>query len=248
MTLKVGVPKSARDIVRKLCELGWLYRKIQKFVDTVSQSLHGLVLQCFCSAINKELSNYFKLIAILEAQLHSSNSTQASTSLSLRSLIVWTMDPLERMKIIALLTDGIVNKKGGEIISALFAYTKHGDLTIQNMVLTMLKEATTPLFGMIKRWVFEGELEDPFLEFFVESDPKAPIDQLWHKKYTIRDKLVPSFFSPQLADKILRAGKSINFIRQVCKDTEWVMNKSTRMLALDGLCSITAWANVFLLR
>jgi len=229
---KVGVPKSARDIVRKLCEVGWLFRKIKKFVDTVTQVSSGLVLQSFCATVNKEISNFFKLIAILEAQLHS--TAQNGTPLSLRSLIVWTIDPLDRLKIIAFLTDALKNKKGGEITSTLFAYSKHGDPAVKAMVLAMLKEATQPIFNMIKRWVFEGELEDPFQEFFVESDPKVSIENLWYKKYSIREKLVPSYFPQKLADKILRAGKSINFIRQVCKDTEWVMDKSTRSLAMDG--------------
>lgn len=30
---KVGVPRAVRDLVNKLTELGWLYRKIRKYLD-----------------------------------------------------------------------------------------------------------------------------------------------------------------------------------------------------------------------
>ena len=30
---KLGVPRSVRDLVNKLAELGWLYRKIRKYLD-----------------------------------------------------------------------------------------------------------------------------------------------------------------------------------------------------------------------
>lgn len=59
------------------------------------------LLQSFCSALSQELTEYYRLIAVLEAQ-----QSQAESSLTLRRLAVWTHDPLERMKMLGILVDG----------------------------------------------------------------------------------------------------------------------------------------------
>lgn len=58
-------------------------------------------LQSFCSALSQELTEYYRLIAVLEAQ-----QAQGESSLTLRRLAVWTHDPLERMKMLGILVDG----------------------------------------------------------------------------------------------------------------------------------------------
>ena len=55
---------------------------------------------------------------------------------------------------------------------------------------------------MIYRWVFEGTLEDPFGEFFVAANAAVNVNELWHKKYTLREDMRPSFISRPLADKV----------------------------------------------
>lgn len=79
---------------------------------------------------------------------------------------------------------------------------------------------------MIRTWVFEGEMEDPYQEFFIDSDVNISYDQLWHSKYKLVSSAVPPFITQTLAQRILTIGKSIQFIRHVCKDAEWVMDKS----------------------
>ena len=59
------------------------------------------LFQSFCSALSQELTEYYRLIAVLEAQ-----QSQGESSLTLRRLAVWTHDPLERMKMLGILVDG----------------------------------------------------------------------------------------------------------------------------------------------
>jgi hypothetical protein len=61
-------------LVRKLCELGCLFRKVRGFIsDNISRSPSyaatevGTVTQAFCSALQEELSDYYKLLAVLES-------------------------------------------------------------------------------------------------------------------------------------------------------------------------------------
>lgn len=63
--------------------------------------------------------------------------------------------------------------------------------------------------------------QDPHGEFFVVKQLDAAactasgaVD-MWRDGYVIDEARVPSFLGPQLASKILRAGKSVNFLK-VC--------------------------------
>jgi gamma-tubulin complex component 3 len=38
---------------------------------------------------------------------------------------------------------------------------------------------------MIKKWMIEGEINDPFDEFFVTTDSSVSDDKLWAKKYSL---------------------------------------------------------------
>ncbi len=55
---------------------------------------------------------------------------------------------------------------------------------------------------MLQRWIYEGELEDPFEEFFVACDPNAEEENLWQHKYSIRQEMQPTFISTLLAKKV----------------------------------------------
>jgi gamma-tubulin complex component 3 len=66
--------------------------------------------QSFCHVLNTKLVEYFRLIAVLAAQIDEDAETKqpnerASSSLSLRTLIVWTQDPLDQMRLMARLID-----------------------------------------------------------------------------------------------------------------------------------------------
>lgn len=46
------------------------------------------------------------------------------------------------------------------------------------------------------------------------------MDQMWEQKYTLRVAMLPAFIPRHLADRILIIGKSLDFLRHVCKDRE----------------------------
>ncbi len=219
---KVGVPRATRDLIRKLCELGWLFRKLKNFVDTSNiQLTGGLVVQSFAAAIENELLSYYKLIASLESQI-----TEKS-SVTLRQLMVWTLEPMERLKMMAIIVDSCKGVKGGALLGMIQSYAKHGDPLIRSFVQSVLNSACVPFFNTIKSWVFEGELEDPFQEFFVEVNLEVPIESMWFKRYSLRHNMLPGFVSVEFGAKILKIGKTINFIRHCCNDSEFVIDSNT---------------------
>lgn len=117
---KLGVPRAVRDLVNKLAELGWLFRKIRKYLDAhAGDKALGLVGQSFCAALQQELTEYYRLLAVLEGQHQVGDAgfvgEGASGSLTLRRLMVWTYDPLMRLRTLAALVDACKGKLGSSL-------------------------------------------------------------------------------------------------------------------------------------
>ncbi len=85
---------------------------------------------------------------------------------------------------------------------------------------------SAPILSMIKTWMIEGEINDPFNEFFVDTDLNVPDDKLWKSKYSLNYIMIPSFLSNELAKKILATGKAVNFIRRCCGEQDWILDVS----------------------
>ena len=74
--------------------------------------LHGSECHCspcfqsFCSALLSELTEYYRLVAVLEAQHGQAEGGGAGgRGLTLRRLVVWSHDPLKKLKILGTLVD-----------------------------------------------------------------------------------------------------------------------------------------------
>lgn len=217
----IEVSRSTENMVFKLADIGWLYTKVRNFVkDNVDSSTIGLVGQSLCAALQHELTEYYKLIAILEAQIEKQmiNNQITDQSLTLKRLMIWTLDCNQKLRLMSVLVDVCQDQKGGALISAIHNYTKHGDPFIKNYLTEMLQIVSKPFYEMLERWVYEGELDDPYEEFFVACDRTVPEEELWQSKYTLREDMLPTFLSKELAHKIFSIGKSLNFIRYSCHE------------------------------
>jgi hypothetical protein len=82
---------------------------------------------------------------------------------------------------------------GGSLISAVAGFLRHGDAQVRALVQTLLRKASRPLLALVERWVTEGELADPYHEFFVAADPTVPLTdpaRMWRHKYALRAHMV----------------------------------------------------------
>jgi len=61
----------ATDTVLVMCELGWLYNKVKNYTANIEAkgSERGLVAQAFVFALETELHDYYRLLAVLEQEL-----------------------------------------------------------------------------------------------------------------------------------------------------------------------------------
>uniref|UniRef100_A0A3Q3J3H9 Uncharacterized protein n=1 Tax=Monopterus albus TaxID=43700 RepID=A0A3Q3J3H9_MONAL len=220
---KVVLCKSLRDTSSRLAELGWLHNKVRKYTDARSlDRAFGLVGQSFCASLHQELKEYYRLLSVLHSQLQVEDEQGVTvctdSSLTLRRLLVWMYDPKVRLKTLAALVDFCQGRKGGELASAVHAYGKTGDPQMRALVQHILSLVSHPILNFLYRWIYDGELEDTYHEFFVASDPNVKTDRLWHDKYSLRKSMIPSFITMDQARKVLLIGKSINFLHQVCHD------------------------------
>ena len=124
--------------------------------------------------------------------------------------------------------------QGGQLATILKENAHRGERFVQEYAARLLRRVCVPLHTMIRHWIYRGELNDPHGDFFIAprvSASATPLAALaaahaWTGSYELRTALLPSFIGRPLATKILRAGKTINFLREVCGDTAWVQESA----------------------
>ncbi|CAI2385190.1 unnamed protein product [Moneuplotes crassus] len=221
----VNVSESTRKLVTEMCELGWLYKKVNDFMNrNIDSTYCDQVTQSLCFAFQAELTEFYRLIAILENQHQNYDETDPANCLNLRKLYLHIQEPMERMKWLAIIVDSIQGLKGGTIISSIHSYVLHGSPVTKMLLSKLLREVSAPILTMIKTWMIEGELNDPFQEFFVSMDPNVPNDLIWTQKYDLKPSMIPSFLTNDFARKILLTGKAVNFIKKCCHEEDWVLD------------------------
>ncbi|KAL9029000.1 MAG: hypothetical protein Q9196_002708 [Gyalolechia fulgens] len=112
--------------------------------------------------------------------------------------------------------------------------SSHGDPFVAAFAERMLIQVTRPFYDMLRQWIYDGELSDPYHEFFVheqrssrdasnQPDPRrAPATSVWEDKYKLEENMIPTIITEDFARKIFLIGKSLNFIRYSCGDSAWV--------------------------
>jgi gamma-tubulin complex component 3 len=128
------------------------------------------------------------------------------------------------------LTRYVTDKRGGQLISLIHGYSSsHGDPFVGNFAEKLLSHITRPFYDMLRHWIYDGELSDPYKEFFVietefrpSADPRRIASSVWEDKYKLDDEMIPSFITQDFAKKVFLIGKSLNFIRYGCGDSAWV--------------------------
>lgn len=97
----------------------------------------------------------------------------------------------------------------------------HSDPRCKKIYSFLLAKASAPYFEILHAWIYRGEIVDPYNEFMVlekrnvkkENLKEDFNDAYWEMRYTVREKLVPTFLEP-LQAKILLAGKYLNVVRE----------------------------------
>ncbi|XP_022208893.2 gamma-tubulin complex component 3 [Drosophila obscura] len=226
-------------LLLRLSELGYYHDRVAEFADpTKGYSALGCMGQALTCFLRKELADYHGEVSLLHDQVNAFKMAQGQGGsftarerewhdrqqepVTLLQLLMWYIKPLHRMQWLTKITHACSMKKGGELTSVVWDYLDHGNPAVDRLVNELLTAMCRPLARMISQWMLEGDITDIHSEFFLESLTDVGPDRLWHDKFRLRVPMLPKFICQELADKILRTGKSINFLREVCDKNDLV--------------------------
>lgn len=237
------IPVTQQQLLSKTAEVGWLLRKVESLTSALA-GLQSVVHEALVAAARQEIGNYYRLVAILEAQAQQQAAAgggggaaggaagAADGVLTLRRLQVWLSEPLGRLRVLAGCLEAAAGVRGGQVINTLHAMSKHGDPLVRKVVSPLLEAACVPYFKQIAQWVLNGAVDASSDEFLVARAQLAPQHAedpaaSWRGGYHLNTAMQPGFISPELAADILTAGKTIAFLREWCGDTRWAAAIST---------------------
>lgn len=245
-SLKKALPTPLLHLVSILIESGLLYRKIATFASPETRA-DGLIRQALKATFMEELTGYLNKIAVIEGQIRQQESQEdaqggtANQRVTLKRVILWTRDDLLRLRLMDTIITNIGQNEGGAIINIIHDLSRHGDPMIQAFTQKTLQEISRPFYEMLARWIYEGELVDPYHEFLVRPAAMTMAGQrserpgssdasenAWKGKYVLTKIMVPRWMSDKLAQKVYLIGKSLNFIRHTCADADFVMQHSKK--------------------
>lgn len=200
--------------------------------------------QSFRAALGKELRSYLGLVATLEGQIRRAlaqideskpHHGLGNAGVTLKRCVIWTREATMGLRLMSLMVEQSRGKKGGELITLIHSFSStHGDPYVGAFAERLLPQVTRPFYDMLRQWIYDGELADPYGEFFVSEQSEAEIlaatnledkggaTSVWEDKYKLNEHMVPSIITSEFANKVFLIGKTLNFIRHGCGDSAWV--------------------------
>jgi gamma-tubulin complex component 2 len=133
------------------------------------------------------------------------------------------MDSLKRLVIEA------GNKKGGALLNVIYRLMiNSSDKSIRDLFEFILEKSSVPYIGILKKWIFEGILDDNFEEFIVKENAEFKKEQVsqdlnnlyWLERFTFREEMIPNFLL-KYKQKVLHTGKYLNVIRETGRDIKY---------------------------
>ncbi|TEA21929.1 Spindle pole body component alp6 [Colletotrichum sidae] len=256
ITLPPTLPSPIISLLHTVAEPSLLYRKLDVFVKSPA---NGLLRQSLRAAIGGELRSYLSLVATLEGQIRRALSSLdeaaprggiGKAGVTLKRCVVWTREATMGLRLMSLIAEESESKRGGQLISLIHAFSSsHGDPVVAAFAERLLVNVTRPFYDILRRWIYDGELLDPYCEFFVKEqkqtdEPKTGGSSVWEDKYEIDKDMVPSIITQDFAQKVFLIGKSLNFIRHSCGDSQWVEDYSkaaSKELRYGDTATLEAW-------
>ncbi|RMZ89734.1 hypothetical protein DV736_g3026, partial [Chaetothyriales sp. CBS 134916] len=242
LKLPPTLPVPMLSLLYTLSEPCLLYKELADFTAAQGGSL---ISQSLRAAVSQELRSYLSLVATLEGEIRRALTSVDKgeeaqkvrmAGVTLKRCVIWTRDATMALRLMSLFVEGSKKRRGGQVISLVHDLSSsHGDPFVGNFAERLLGQVARPFYEMLRHWIYDGELIDPFHEFFVtepdpstrpDVDPRRVATSIWEDKYKLDADMVPSIISSDFAKKVFLIGKSLNFIRHNCADSDWVVQYS----------------------
>lgn len=166
--LRIGeryiIPNPVKSLIHKLAEVGHLYSRIDTFVKGREGRSGGMTAQSLCHHLESQLTEYYRVIAVLESQIsiarHTSDGNAGlgeETILTLKRLDIWINEWRLRMRMMSVCVEGARGKtassvdpipedghpdaQGGALVNLIHNYTDNGDPFVRKFTDQLLEEA-----------------------------------------------------------------------------------------------------------
>ncbi|KAJ2776436.1 hypothetical protein H4R18_005674 [Coemansia javaensis] len=237
----VRLSRPTRAMVGLVAELGVLARDIQDYTDAVDRQ-GRLFEQSFCTEIKGEMAEYYRLVADMEARLFKAPRAlrpgESQMGATLRRMHCWTAEARQRLRLLATAIGKVQDGRGGgAVLSAISTLVEDGDPFVQAFAQRLLKTASAPFNSILVSWVTDGELVDPYGEFFIQERADRH-DMLWGERYTVAPDMIPVHINGEMTRRIFQIGRSLNFLRVACDDAQWVAERGPRTLLAGDIADV----------
>jgi gamma-tubulin complex component 2 len=188
--------------------------QIREFIRRQSRYEYGLVSQAVAAAIKLLLREFDVVLSQLELLLD-------DNKLSLQKLSFLTQSSRTVIRLLANLCKRVDGCAGGNLLEKLHScLLEIGDTKGRDLYAKLLNKAAEPFLEMLERWIFRGELVDPYKEFMIaenvsyskEALTEDFTSQYWEAHFTLRNEHIPQLLQP-FAQKSLTTGKYLTVIR-----------------------------------
>lgn len=228
--------RSDRILIGRICELGWVFNRIKSYLSSQfnESDQAGLIEQSFKESISSEIKNYYKMVVLLETKLKEYNNS--SHRLTLKKFLIWTVEPLKRLKWIAAMLEhsDFPNTKNLNVVVRfhhLSQIKRHGDPKMRLLTSIIEENSALPLISMIKSWIFQGELVDPYSEFFIIEQKSS--NEHWERRFLIDGRKLPSHIPLEFARSALEVGKTIVYLKEYLHDYDWIIGVSNSVYKMN---------------
>lgn len=208
---------SLQELAKRILPLCESYIIVSQFTESRSHFKYGLVNHALAAALRAILQDYHALVAQLEHQFRLGR-------LALQGLWFFCQPMMGAMQALA----SVVQKaSGGSFLGAAIlnllenqAAAIAGDSASRSLLQKLSQFASAPYLGILERWVYEGVIDDPYGEFFIDENKVLQKESLsqdynatyWQQRYSLKHEL-PGFLS-SAAETILTTGKYLNAMRE----------------------------------
>ena len=210
---------SLASLAERMLPLGGALVGVKAFVAAKSRHEHGMVAHALAAALKVLVKEYLVLVAQLEHQLRTER-------LTMQKLWFFVQPALHTMLVLQEVCRCADGHAGGDLLNVLHALSdRDGDEKSVDLHSFLLARAAAPYLEMLRRWIYEGVLDDPYHEFMVAEEEGITKETVaedfttayWERRYTLRPNMVAAFLG-RFEDKLLTTGKYLNVVRECGRD------------------------------
>ena len=213
---------SLRILAEKFLPICVSLQVFQVFIESRFEYRYGLINHALAAVVKELVWEWRLLVSQMESILQDGK-------LSLHSMWYYCQPSVGMLQAVSDILTKVINQKlhGAEVLNVVYDSLQNnkGDQSKYNVLLSLMKAVCKPYFEMLKGWLYEGKVEDPYNEFLIikendiqkESLTENIMSSYWQQCYRLRE-CVPNFLEGY-TDKILRTGKYLNVVKE-CQNSD----------------------------